>query len=79
MIPSIVNQIVGRVYVGKSDSQAIRYFVSRLKKGAWKKRSRAERKQWMRWVIAAHRENQRFYDYVMGRPTSRDVSPDVSW
>jgi hypothetical protein len=28
---------------------------------------RAERKRWLRWVIAAHQENQALYLFAMGR------------
>ena len=40
-IPSIVTMIVGRCHVGESNRAVIRYFVSRLKRGAWQKLSRA--------------------------------------
>ena len=60
-----VRSIVGRRHVAESNRTVIRYFVSRLKKGAWPKLGRGERKQWMRWVIAAHRENRELYRYVM--------------
>jgi hypothetical protein len=65
-IPSIVRQIVGRRHVGESNFAVIRYFVSRLKRGAWRALPREERKQWLRWVIAAHAANRQLYRYVMG-------------
>lgn len=65
--PAIVRQIVGRCHVGESDSKVIRYFVSRLKRGyrTWRELPRAERKQWMRWVIGEHSDNRALYDCVM--------------
>jgi hypothetical protein len=64
-IPSIVEMIVGRCHVGESNRAVIRYFVSRLKRGAWRKMPRAERKQWLTWVIRAHANNRALYRYVM--------------
>ncbi|HEX4545752.1 MAG TPA: hypothetical protein VH110_05290 [Candidatus Acidoferrum sp.] len=63
--PAMVRQIVGRCHVGQSNRAVIRYFVSRLKRGAWGKLSRDERKQWLRHVIDAHRENRGLYHAVM--------------
>jgi hypothetical protein len=57
---------VGRVHVGKSNPQAIRYFVSRLKRGEWRKLSRQDRKKWLRWLIQAHADNRSLYQFVMG-------------
>lgn len=66
-IPSIVRTIVGRRHVGESNRSVIRYFVSRLKRGyrTWHALPRAERKQWLRWIIQAHTENRGLYNYVM--------------
>jgi acyl-CoA reductase-like NAD-dependent aldehyde dehydrogenase len=66
-IPSSVERIVGRCHVGDSDRRIIRYFISRLKKGykTWAAAPVAERKQYLRWIIQAHRENQSLYRSVM--------------
>jgi len=64
-IPGIVTMIVGRCHVGESNRHVIRYFKSRLKKGAWAKMPRAERKRVMRWVIQAHADNRSLYHAVM--------------
>jgi hypothetical protein len=66
--PAIVRQIVDRCHVGQSNRAVIRYFVSRLKHGhaTWRALPVAERKQWLRWVIAAHAANRGLYSYVMG-------------
>jgi hypothetical protein len=64
-IPSIVSQIVGRCHVGQSNRAVIRYFVSRLKHGAWRKLSRDERKTWLGYVLRAHAENRTLYAAVM--------------
>lgn len=65
--PSIVRQIVGRRHVGDSNRTVIRYFISRLKRGyaTWAGMPRAERKQWLRWVVEAHAENRGLYTFVM--------------
>lgn len=67
-IPAIVRQIVNRRHVGDSNRTVIRYFVSRLKQGyaTWRTLPRAERKQWLQWIVAAHAENRGLYAYVMG-------------
>jgi len=66
--PAIVRQIVSRCHVGDSNRKVIRYFISRLKHGyaTWHALPRAERKQWLAWVIQVHAENRGLYDYVMG-------------
>lgn len=66
--PHIVRIIVGRRHVGESNRRVIRYFISRLKAGyaTWKGIPRAERRQWLRWVIEVHAENRGLYNYVMG-------------
>jgi len=66
-IPFMVRNIVGRCHVGKSNRQVIRYFISRLRRKyrTWRTIDRAERKQYLRWVIAAHRANRDLYADVM--------------
>ena len=66
--PHIVRILVGRCHVGQSNRRVIRYFISRLKRGyqTWAQMPRDERKQWLRWVVAAHAENRGLYSYVMG-------------
>jgi cytochrome c-type biogenesis protein CcmH/NrfF len=65
--PPIVSQIVDRCYVGQSNRQVIRYFISRLKHGyrTWAKMPRNERRQWLVWVIACHADNRKLYREVM--------------
>jgi hypothetical protein len=68
-VPYMVESIVGRCHVGESNRRVIRYFISRLKRPAyktWRTLSRAERKQYMRWIIAAHAANRGLYMHVMG-------------
>jgi len=66
--PPIVRQIVNRCHVGQSHRSVIRYFVSRLKAGyrTWARLPRAERRQWMAWVIQTHESNRALYRQVMG-------------
>jgi len=65
--PYMVRRIVGDCHVGQSNRAVIRYFVSRLKGGyrTWAAAPRNERRQWLRWVIEAHRENGALYNHVM--------------
>ena len=75
--PPIVRQIVNRCHVGDSDRQVIRYFISRLKHGyaTWRTLTRAERKQWLGWIVATHAENRGLYRDVMrgGRGAKGDT------
>jgi hypothetical protein len=64
--PGIIRQIVDRCHVGQSNRSVIKYFVSRLRKGAWKLMPREDRKKYLRWVIQAHAENRSLYRMVMG-------------
>ena len=61
----MIRMIVGRCHVGESNLQVIRYVKSRMKKGAWRKLSKAERKQTLREIIEAHSENQDLYHSLM--------------
>jgi hypothetical protein len=65
--PYIVDRIVGRCHVGRSNRQVIRYFISRLKRKyrTWAAIAPAERKRWLRWIIEAHAENRELYQAVM--------------
>ena len=63
--PPIVSQIVGRCHVGESNRAVIRYFVSRVKRDAWRKMARKDRHMWLRWVIACHKANRSLYHAVM--------------
>jgi hypothetical protein len=66
-VPHMVEMIVGRCHVGQSNRAVIRYFISRLKHGyrTWIALPKAERKQWLQWVIQAHQANGSLYTYVM--------------
>jgi len=66
--PAIVRQIVGRCHVGDSNRAVIRYFISRLRHGyaTWASMPKAERRQWLGWIIETHRSNRALYRYVMG-------------
>jgi hypothetical protein len=66
--PRIVSQIVDRCHVGQSNRAVIRYFISRLRKPTyqtWRKTPRAERRQWLTWVIQCHADNRKLYREVM--------------
>ena len=63
--PPIVSQIVNRCHVGESNRAVIRYFVSRVKRDAWRAMARKERHMWLRWVIACHEANGALYHAVM--------------
>ena len=67
-VGGIVRQIVGRCYVGDSNRRVIRYTVSRLKHKyqTFKAMPREQRRDLMRQVIQAHRENRGLYRRVMG-------------
>jgi hypothetical protein len=66
-VPYTVTSIVGRCHVGHSNRQVIWYFISRLKDGynTWRVVPKAERKQWLRWIVQAHAENRSLYNHVM--------------
>jgi hypothetical protein len=66
-VPYTVTSIVGRCHVGESNRKVIRYFISRLKRGykTWHALPKAERKQWLKWIVQAHAENRGLYNYVM--------------
>ena len=59
----IVEQIMGRVHVGKSDRQAIRQFMESLKDGysTWKSLDRDTRRMYLEAIITEHRKNQKTY------------------
>lgn len=61
----MISMIVGRCHVGKSYVAVIKYVVSRMKKGAWRKLPRGERKRIMREIIRCHRANRKLYHAVM--------------
>lgn len=61
----MISMIVGRCHVGDSNRKVIRYLKSRMKRGAWRKLSRDERKQIMREAIRCHAENRELYHAVM--------------
>lgn len=74
--PPIVRQIVNRCHVGDSDRQVIRYFISRLKHGyaTWRTLTRAERKQWLGWIVATHAENRGLYGFRQENEMNENTS-----
>ncbi len=60
-------RIVDRCSVNESDRAVIKYVISRLKNGygTWRALDQKTRKQYMREVIAIHRENQNLYISIM--------------
>lgn len=61
----MIDMLVGRCHVGQSNLAVIRYVKSRVKRGAWRKMDRSKRKEIMRAVIEAHRNNRALYHAVM--------------
>ena len=61
----MIRQIVGRCHVGDSDLKVIRYFLTCLKKGAWRQVPKNIRKDTLREVLRTHHENQGLYYSVM--------------
>ena len=59
----IIRQIVNRCHVGESNSAVLRYVVSRMKSGAWRAQSRAERKRIMRAALKMHAENRALFSH----------------
>ncbi|HQR20096.1 MAG TPA: hypothetical protein PKV98_04475 [Burkholderiaceae bacterium] len=64
----IVNQIVDRVHVGRSNRDVIGYVASRMKDGrrTFLRLPRETRREIMQAAVARHAENRGTYTYVMG-------------
>jgi hypothetical protein len=62
----IVRMILGNVHVGASFPAALRAVVERLREGAWRAMSRADRRAVVRAVVREHKHNRGVYAYVMG-------------
>jgi len=61
----VLYQIVDRCHVGQSFLSVVRYFISRLKPGAWKSLPRAERRRMLSLIRKRHASNRRLYTAVM--------------
>ena len=61
----MIRMIVGRCHVGESYLQVIRYVLSRMKKGSFRKAPRAVRRKTLKEIIRCHRENRRLYHQVV--------------
>lgn len=62
----MISLIVGRCHVSESNLAVIRYLLSRMKKGAFRKLPRSERRKVIRTALACHAENRSLYIAVMG-------------
>lgn len=60
----MIAMIVGRCHVGESNLSVIRYVLSRMNPGAFRKAPRAQRRELLKQIIACHRENQELYQCV---------------
>jgi hypothetical protein len=65
---AMINQIVGRIHVGKSYRAVIYYVISRLKDGykTFKAMPKSDRRVLMEIAIKRHSENRKVYCYVTG-------------
>jgi hypothetical protein len=63
-IPGPIDRFTGNIHVGVSYRNIIRLFIERHGR-RWRKLPRAERKQYLRWVMASHKANRELYRYVM--------------
>ena len=61
----MIERIVGRLHVGESDDEAIKYVKSRLAKGAWDSLSPADQQSFECEVKRAHAANMGLYRAVM--------------
>ena len=75
----IVEQIMGRVHVGKSDRQAIRQFMESLKDGyiTWKGLDRDTRRMYLEAIITEHRKNQKTYNETMRIHRTKHIRGDM--
>ena len=64
---AMVDRIMGRCHVGKTDRQAIKHFMPSLKHGlkTFRSHSREVRRELLIAILAAHKYNQREYKEVM--------------
>jgi len=62
----LICQIVDRRHVGDSPLSIVRYVLSRMKKGAWKKTPKPDRREIIRHSIEHHiRCNRGLYNFVV--------------
>ena len=62
----MIRMIVDRCHVGESNLSVIRYVVSRLKPGAWRRMEKSQRRYLVAECVKAHAENRELYGFVMG-------------
>jgi len=67
----IIRQIVGRVHVGDSDADVLKYARSRLARGAWDRMSPKDQRAFECEVIKEHERNRNLYRQVMRGPSRR--------
>ena len=53
--------MVGRCHVSESNLSVIRYVLSRMKKGAFRKAPKADRREILEDIIKHHQENQNLF------------------
>lgn len=58
---SMVRRIVDRCHVGESNLSVIRYLLSTMKKGAFRKAPRDQRRAILSEAIKRHRENRELF------------------
>ena len=62
----MLNQLLGKLHVSKSNYEAIKYILSKLNKKKFFALPREERKKLYREVIRIHESNFKTYCHVMG-------------
>lgn len=62
----MLRRIIGRLHVGESNLAVIRYCLSRLRKGAFRKMKKPLRRQFLQSCIRIHADNRALYLRVMG-------------
>lgn len=62
---AIIRQIVDRCHVADSNLAVVRYFLSRMKPGAFWKLSKRKRRNMLAAVLKRHAENRAVYRLVM--------------
>lgn len=62
---SMISMIVGRCHVADSNLSVIRYVLSRMNPGSFRKAPRRQRRKLLRDVIREHQRNRQLYRRVM--------------
>ena len=62
---SMIDSIVGRLHVSKSDEEVCLFLISKLMRGAWKKMSATAQADAMHAAVTSHRANRDLYVSVM--------------